>query len=436
MPNNPEQSRGYVLVVTMWVILGISAAALYFANSVILEQHAAAATRSGCQADLAIDGAIRYLTAVLESNDAGTLPETDEDILCEDVPIGNARFWVLGRVVDGEDDEAPVFGLVDENRKLNLNTATRDMLLELPGMTSELAAAIIDWRDEDEQPEEGGAENETYCRLDRPYSVKNGPFMSVEELRMVYGVTLGLLTGRDLNLNGIVDSDEEEPRFDLLGLGDLPTEDFGWLEYCTVWSREPNQQADGTARINVNSRNSSELRQLLQSKLGADAAARIAGSEGGSVTYSSVVEFYLNSGLTTEEFANIADALTVSDDAELSGLINVNTASETVLACIPGIDETDAKQLVAYRTANPDLLGSVAWITQVLDREKAVQAGPYITTSCYQFAADITAVGEGDRGLRRLFVVFDTVGDEVRVLYRRERSLPGKPFDIEKEELL
>ena len=104
----------------------------------------------------------------------------------------------------------PVFGLVDEASKLNLNTATADMLAMLPGMTVEFAAAIVDWRDNDSTPSENGAEDEVYQRLDPPRRCKNGPFESIDELRLVYGATPELLHGEDANRNGILDANEND----------------------------------------------------------------------------------------------------------------------------------------------------------------------------------------------------------------------------------
>ena len=58
--------------------------------------------------------------------------------------------------------------------------------------------------------------------------------------------------------------------------------------------------------------------------------------QAGRGPYGSVLEFYSRSGMTADEFAQVADALTISADPYTAGLVNVNTASATVLACIPG----------------------------------------------------------------------------------------------------
>src|SRR5207247_2554528 len=85
-----------------------------------------------------------------------------------------------------------------------------DMLVKLPNMTPDIAAAIVDWVDADTQPRQGGAENEYYSGLTPPYRTRNGPLDSIDELLLVRGVTPQLLYGSDLNRNGILDPEEDD----------------------------------------------------------------------------------------------------------------------------------------------------------------------------------------------------------------------------------
>jgi hypothetical protein len=68
----------------------------------------------------------------------------------------------------------------------------------------------------------------------------------VDELRLVYGATIDLLVGDDINRNGVLDANEK----DLTG-GNGQV-DPGLLEYVTVYTREPNFHSDGTSLTNVN----------------------------------------------------------------------------------------------------------------------------------------------------------------------------------------
>lgn len=95
----------------------------------------------------------------------------------------------------GEDEGEEFYGLSDEESKININTATVDVLEymfeELVGTTSQeasdLADAIIDWRDEDDEPEDNGAEDSYYEGLSEGYSAKNANFDILEELLLVKG---------------------------------------------------------------------------------------------------------------------------------------------------------------------------------------------------------------------------------------------------------
>jgi hypothetical protein len=127
--------------------------------------------------------------------------------------------------------------------------------------------------------------------------------------------------------------------------------------------------------------------------------------------------------MSSTEFAKIHTAITANTAA--SGLINVNTACETVLACIPGIGLDNAASLVAYRLANPTALTSLVWIKSVLGTAAIRQAGPYITDQSYRFSADIAAVGRNGRGYHRERVVFDTSGTTPRVIYRQDLTSYG-----------
>jgi DNA uptake protein ComE-like DNA-binding protein len=450
------------LIIVLWIAFGLVSLALYFAQTMSFELRAADQRAAALEAGQAIDGAIRYASNVLATlvEEPG-LPPDDFSYASEAVPVGDATFWFLGRNLRQTLANRPAFGLVDEASKLNLNTATAEMLQLLPGMTAEFATAIVDWRDSDSEVSPGGAEDETYLRLNPAYRCKNAPFESVEELRLVHGADLRYLFGEDTNLNGVLDPNEND--------GDLspPDDDrdgeldAGLLEYVTVYSAEPNTRADGSARINVNSSNQQALAGLLQQYFGTDRANAIlrqigapgggggggggggpgGGGPGGgtnapATNFRSLLQFYIQSRMTPDEFAQVEGELTVSTNATATGLVNVNTASEAVLACIPGIGFENAGALVAYRQMQSGTLGTMAWVTEVLEEADAIQAGPYLTGRSYQFSADIVALGRQGRGYQWVRCVFDTTGGEPRLVARQDLTHLGWALGSEVRELL
>lgn len=144
----------------------------------------------------------------------------------------------------------------------------RDLLMALPGMNEEIADAILDWIDEDDEPREFGAEIEYYSGLG--YGPKNGPLDTLEELLLVRGVTPDLLFGADSNRNGVIDPSEQSRAYLASATSSDPEVDRGWASYLTLYSKEANLRADGTPRIDLNSEDLETLHQQLATALNAD----------------------------------------------------------------------------------------------------------------------------------------------------------------------
>jgi general secretion pathway protein K len=92
--------------------------------------------------------------------------------------------------------------IIDEESKLNLNTATPEMLKRLltaTGVKGEsldtIVDSIIDWRDPDNLKHLNGAEEDYYRSLQEPYSSKDRNFDTIEELLLVKGMTPEIFYG-------------------------------------------------------------------------------------------------------------------------------------------------------------------------------------------------------------------------------------------------
>ena len=420
--------RGSVLIIVLWVAFGLVSIALYFAHSMIFELRASDNRQAGLEAEQAIAGAARYASDLLANLEVpGRLPDV-QTYQRANVPVGDATFWFLGRSDSHGAPDLPFFSVADEASKLNLNTTGPEMLALLPRMTPDLAAAIQDWRDADSDVSAGGAEDETYARRNPAYKCKNGPFESVDELRLVFGMDLEILYGEDTNQNGVLDPNEND------GDRSPPNDnrngrlDPGLAEYVTVYSREPNTRTNGTPRINVSGGQAQvqlRLESLLQEKFGADRASQILQQLGPIQGSRSLLEFFIRSRMTVEDFARIEGDITVSNGQSLEGLINVNTASAAALACIPGIGVEKAESLVAYRQANPNQLTSLAWVAEALGQEGANQAGPFLTSRSHQFTVDIAALGHQGRGYRRVRFVFDISDGTPKIFHRQDLTHLG-----------
>jgi type II secretory pathway component PulK len=426
----PSQ-HGSVLIIVLWVCLGLVSIALYFANSMTYELRASDNRVSGLVSDQAIEGAARYVGYVLQNFATnGAVPATSQ-FVCEAVPIGDAKFWLIGRDATGQNTTEPAFGLIDEGSKLNLNTANTNTLSYLPNMTTDFAQAIMDWRGTN------GVVSLDYATLG--YLPKNAPFETVDELRLVYGADISLLAGDDINRNGVLDANEK----DSTGTGQLNS---GLFEYTTVWTREPNFHSDGSSLTNVNTASEQKIQALLQADgvtsataMGTSIHRNIHPANGGVNNCNGILDLALrcrNLGMSVADFAKIYNDVTTSTNTYFRGRINVNTARADVLTALfmgLNVDEQTAsgaaQSLITYRDQNAGNLNSIGWMIDALGNNSpvitALQRGDYVTTRSFQFTADIAAVGPFGRGYRRVKFIFDTSNGSPIILYRQDLSRLG-----------
>ena len=432
-----------MLIIVLWIALALVTVTLYFANSSSLELQASENRVSGLGAEQAIDGAARYVSFVLANYATnGTMPDQTYYQVAA-VPVGDSHFWLIGRDTNSppQNPSGVVFGLTDENSKLNLNTASLTNLSMLPNIDPSFAANIITWRTNGDTTS-GGVGPSTYAMLNPPYAAKGAPFESVDELRLVYGSDMGTLVGEDVNRNGALDPNETDANRN-------SQVDPGILEYVTVYSQEPNTNPDGSALVNVSDltqrTNFDNLISLLTTNLSAQRVTAISnrlqaatgssgppnGPPGGNgTTITSPLEFYIASGMTEQEFALIANQITTSTNAFIQGRININTASPAVLACIPGLSNS-VQTIVSYRQGNSGNLTTVAWLVDALNlsgnsgTQLAQQIGNTITTKSYQFMADVAALGPNGHGYRRVRFIFDTSSGTPQIIYRRDLTHLG-----------
>jgi DNA uptake protein ComE-like DNA-binding protein len=431
--NNPQSAihnpqSGTVLIVTIWVVLVLAGLALVFANSMRVSAAVSANHVASLQAECIARGALEYLVAKLSAGTQEKETSSKTTDSYRELQVGQGYFWILRSNL--ESDREFDYGLTDEAGKINLNSASQEMLQRLPGMTAELAASIIDWRDSDSEVTTGGAEDEYYLLQPNAYHCKNAPLETVDEILLIKGASEELLYGEDTNLNGILDDcendgDQSDPPDNRNGRLDA-----GFYDYVTVYSVEANTDAQGNARININSSTArSSVQTALQKVVSADRALEIMGAIPTPANYTNILDFYFRTGMKAAEFSQIADQLTTSNAQTLSGLVNVNTACKAVLLCLPGLEESDVEKLLSYRSANSDKLTSIAWVAQVLDRTKAVGIGSYVTVRSNQYSADIVCLSGNGRAYKRYKAVIDTQKTTPRVVYWKTLTHFGWPLD-------
>jgi type II secretory pathway component PulK len=190
------------------------------------------------------------------------------------------------------------YGIIDESSKLNINVATREQLLTLftPLLPEEvdpvpLVEALIDWRDSDSSPEAQGAEQDFYAVLEPPYTIKNGPFETVEELLLVKGFTARILFGEDADRNGLLTPNEDDSFRSFPPDNEDGQLQRGLCPFITVWSRDLNRSNDNHERVDLNG-DVEALRDALQDLVPDEVIDYIVKARGAGASFTSPVELY------------------------------------------------------------------------------------------------------------------------------------------------
>jgi competence ComEA-like helix-hairpin-helix protein len=325
----------------------------------------------------------------MAKNHTGNLYDSPRDF--RDVSFGRGEFRIFHQ---GRQDEGGqlMFGVADEESRLNLNYATKEELEKIEGMPPDVVASILDWRDKDNNVTPGGAEAEYYASLKPPYLPRNGPFQTVRELLMVKGVPRELFLGEDANQNGLLDPEEDDGKTSAPPDNHDGMLDAGWSGLFTVDSLVQNKSAAGQDRVDIKSAGETDLTKVKgitsdiakaivawrnQNQFNSLADLLEVTALSAPTTSSSVANSSRNSTAQRTQrtqprgaspnnnnqsqavsvgpklisdalLMDIADDLCVGSD-EQPGLVNMNSASSEVLACLPGLDKQLAQAIVAYR---------------------------------------------------------------------------------------
>lgn len=461
-------ARGTVLVAVMIIttVAAMAAAGLMF--RVTAEVMASAAGVNGEQALAAAMSGVQQTVDLLQSPAEETggwydNPDRLRNQLVWDDGINRWYFTVYAHNPDDREDFR--YGVVDEAGKINLNTADEEMLLGLPNMTEELVDCLMDFRDRDDEPRQGGAEQDYYDQLVMPYQIKNGPFVTVEELLLVKGFNGTIIYGEDANLNGMLDANEDD------GEETFPPDDadgelnLGLRGWATVVSYDPDTRRDGESRLNING-GLGELTRLGRTGLGKQTVEfiQVYRAEGNMFKHTSELlgmtykvkgtasrfrslrhirpGSTISSGVGRDNLATVMDRLTTrpARGMPLVGMINVNAAPKEVLAALPGMDEELGRRIADARTGlDEETLSNVAWLytEDVVDADTFKAVAPRLTAGGYQFRIQCVGFGVPCGRFRVVEALVDLAGQTPRITYLRDITRLGLPgaINVEEQEL-
>lgn len=205
------------MMVVLWIMVLLSALATEYLTSMKTEVHTTRNFKEDMEsyqlAKAGINLAMAELmkTAVLHSyNDqvgflVGKAPLIAANLNAVNAPPpSNEPVFDLVQRIDIPLGAGTVsYWIQDENGKINVNTAPRELLvkvlavsgLQIGELRDTIADSILDWIDKDENKHLNGAESEYYKSLVPPYFAKNADLYSVDELIKVRGMTEELLYG-------------------------------------------------------------------------------------------------------------------------------------------------------------------------------------------------------------------------------------------------
>ncbi|MEZ6190653.1 MAG: type II secretion system protein GspK [Phycisphaerales bacterium] len=427
-PTRCNGSRGAALIVVLFFLVFMLSLSLVFARQMQTEAVTAGNAVSQTQARLIAMGVIEAIKADLQSSiDAGDEPSIDF-VESQAVVMGDGMYWIVAH--DFTTDEEPTYAVVPESSRVNISVTPPDRLAALPGMNTETANAIADWRDADDEVRDGGAESDYYLAQRPGYDAKNSRFETIEELLLVRDIDPTILFGEDANRNGVLDPNENDaaatPPADNAD-GKL---DVGAYPYLTIYSAEPNKRPNGEDRVNINQ--GGAIFQLLREKLEQKRFDEVSPRVPGSRPFRNGLDFAVKLKLTDEEFGELENEITTDNQPVRRGVIDVMSAPAEVLDLLPGLEVGDGQRIVAARSSEGE---SMLWLVDALGEEKAIQAAGLLTTDSYQYSADIVAVSGDGRGFVRYRVVFDTLSsngeeiDKARVVYFQDITNLGWPID-------
>ena len=179
--NVKPDDRGFTIIVVLWIITLLTLILIGFLRSASTHTRIAGNTVSSARAEALADAGV-YL-ALLD-----LLAAADGNTLNTKLPLNALR------ACRNSPGETVSFLIEDTGGRVDINAASQPLLAALlaglgngPNEANSGAAAIIDYRDHDNDTLAGGAEARDYAAAGLTYAPKNARFDTVEELESVLG---------------------------------------------------------------------------------------------------------------------------------------------------------------------------------------------------------------------------------------------------------
>ena len=200
-----KQPRGAVLILVLWAVAFLTVLAVYLGVGVRQQLQFMARLEKRERLRLAAQSGVDKARAVVncyfnEQNSflsrKGKQALFHNPQLFQGIPLGRATVDVF-YLFDGNGGMVENYGVMDEEGKLNVNTAETAELALLFQLVlgysreaaDDLARFVVDWRKPFSTQLEGFYSDQYYENLEFPYAPKRAAYERLDELKLVKGVT-------------------------------------------------------------------------------------------------------------------------------------------------------------------------------------------------------------------------------------------------------
>lgn len=178
-----QQQGGIALIIVLWILTLLTLIASSFVHAMRTEINIVGNTVARAKLEASASAGVQR--AILEIVKPPQMPDRWNT-------FGVPQAWSFN-------GQSMMISLVDESGKIDINIGNEALmrgLLRSQGASEDEAAAlmdaILDWRDADSLKRPRGAEEAEYAAAGLSYKPANATFQSVEELRLVLGMTPAL----------------------------------------------------------------------------------------------------------------------------------------------------------------------------------------------------------------------------------------------------
>ncbi len=199
------KNEGIALLLALLFVVLLSAIVTDFMYKIHVEASLVSSSNSDHDAYLAAKTGVATAMSILHADRITNIEESGD---VGGIYDGLDESWAQSSSVISFNDDVVNLTITDEYGKINLNAlvfenseggeeevraalelVVRDVFMLYLGMEEDPTDLILDWLDGDENGREQGAESDYYESLDPPFSCKNGPMDSIEELLLLPGIT-------------------------------------------------------------------------------------------------------------------------------------------------------------------------------------------------------------------------------------------------------